>query len=160
MTRLSRHGAAAACGHTLLRGSWPSPRPGQSELLVRSVPLLGGPRPAADQQRAGKPLSRDASPPASDHRPTGANTANAATSGRLGAPAPAPNRGQVTGDLPSNPTRGLGAGAAALCCASPAFPLAEPFPETDPSSVRSPASAVVSTTTYRHRVTFAVLRIA
>jgi hypothetical protein len=58
----------------------------------------------------------------------------------------------------SNPTRGLGARAAAFCCASPAFPLAEPFPETDASAIRATASAVVHTTAYRHRVTFAVLQ--
>ena len=46
----------------------------------------------------------------------------------------------------------------AFCCASPAFPLAEAFPETDSSAMRSTASAVVHTTAYRHRVTFAVLR--
>ena len=77
---------------------------------------------------------------------TGANAADAATPGRLGTPAPAPDRGQVTGGLASNPPRGLGAGAAAFCCASPAVPLAESFPETDPSAIRSTASAVVSTT--------------
>src|SRR6516165_2356373 len=63
----------------------------------------------------------------------------------------------VTGGLTSNTTGGLIAGAAAFCCASPAFPLAESFPETDASAIRSTASAVVHTTTYRHRVTFAVL---
>src|SRR5205814_2834402 len=92
-----------------------------------------------------------------DHEPTGANAADAATPGRLGTPAPPPDRGQVTGGLTSNPTRGLGAGAAAFCCASPAFPLAESFPETDSSAIRSTASAVGHTTAYRHRVTFAVL---
>src|SRR5207244_5859145 len=87
----------------------------------------------------------------------GSNAADAATPGRLGAPAPPPDRGQVTRGLTSNPVGGLDAGAAAFCCASPAFPLAEPFPETDPSAIRSTASAVVSTPGDRHRVTFAVL---
>jgi hypothetical protein len=64
----------------------------------------------------------------------------------------------VTGDLLSHPTRGLGAGAAAFCRTSPAFPLAESFPAPDASAIRSTASAVVHTTAYRHRVTFAVLR--
>src|SRR5207249_2421624 len=52
-----------------------------------------------------------------------------------------------------------GSGKAALCCASPTVPLAEPIPSTDPSAIRSPASEVVVATAYRHRVTLEVLRI-
>jgi hypothetical protein len=81
------------------------------------------------------------------------------TPGRLGTPAPPSDRGQVTGGLTANPTRGLGAGAAAFCKASPALPLTESFSETDASAIRATASAVVYTTAYRHRVTFAVLQI-
>src|SRR5215469_4081358 len=67
------------------------------------------------------------------------------------------DRGPVTGGLQSNPVGGLDAGAATFCCASPAFPLAEPLLETDSSTIQSTVSAVVSTPGYRHRVTFAVL---
>jgi hypothetical protein len=48
--------------------------------------------------------------------------------------------------------------AATFGGASPALPLAESLLETDPSTIQSTASAVVSTPGYRHRVTFAVLR--
>jgi len=50
-------------------------------------------------------------------------------------------------------------GKAALCGASPAFPLVEPIPETNPGSMRFTMSEVGSATAYRYRVTFAVLPI-
>jgi hypothetical protein len=59
----------------------------------------------------------------------------------------------------SNSPRGLGAGAAVFCHVSPAVPRAESCPAPDASAMRSPASAVVHTTAYRHTVTFAVLRL-
>src|SRR5712664_3973788 len=46
---------------------------------------------------------------------------------------------------------------AALCGASPTVPLAEPIPETDSSSIQSPASEMVDVTAYRHRVTLEAL---
>src|SRR5262249_43251734 len=94
---------------------------------------------------------------AADHGPTGANAADAATPGRLGTGIPPADRSQVTGGLESNLTPGFGSRAAAFCCASPAVPRAEAFPETDASAIRSTASAVVSITAYRHRVSFAIL---
>src|SRR5215470_2196059 len=59
--------------------------------------------------------------------------------------------------LTAHPSRGLGTGAAALCGASPAVPLAAPVSSTNPSAIRSTASEVVNPTAYRHRVTFALL---
>src|SRR5262249_6170483 len=66
---------------------------------------------------------------------------------------------QNTRCLASNPHRGLGAGKATLCCASPAIPHAATVPSTNPNSMGSTASEVVGATAYRHRVTFAALRI-
>ena len=148
----------AGCCHAELADVWPSPRHGQPELLARPVPLLGGAGVTSNQQRAGKPLSRDASPPVADHRPAGSNVTDAATPRRLGTLAPPPDRGWFMACLTSHPSRGLGTGAAALCGASPAVPLAEPVSSTNPSAIRSTASEVVNPTAYRHRVTFALLR--
>src|SRR5262249_32777627 len=67
---------------------------------------------------------------------------------------------QNTRCLASNPHRGLGAGKATLCCASPAIPHAATVPSTNPNSIGSTASEVVGATAYRHRVTFAALRLA
>src|SRR5262249_39229183 len=104
-----------------------------------------------------KLLPRHASPLASDHGPEGLNPADAATPRRVGDLAPAPDRGQNTRGLASTPHRGLGAGKATLCCASPAIPHAASIPSTNPNSIGSTASEVVGTTAYRHRVTFAPL---
>src|SRR4029453_15190216 len=54
--------------------------------------------------------------------------------------------------------RGLGAGKATLCCASPAIPHAESIPSTNPNSIGSTTSEVVRAPADRHRVTFAALR--
>jgi hypothetical protein len=132
---------------TVSQSSWPG--------LFHCDEMAGLPR---TNNALGQPLSRDAPPPAADQRPAGAHAADTATPRRLGTPAPPPDRSHGTGGIRSNPIRGLGTGAAALCRASPAFPLAESVPSTNPGAIRSPASAVVSTTAYRHRVTFALLR--
>src|SRR4029453_14025978 len=96
--------------------------------------------------------------PGTDHGPEGPNTADAPAPRRLGTPTPATDRGPAPGCRMSNPVRGRGARKAAFCCASPTVPLAEPIPETDPSTIRSTASEVVVATAYRHRVTLEALR--
>jgi hypothetical protein len=55
----------------------------------------------------------------------------------------------------SNSACGAGAGKVAVCCASPTVPLAESVPETDSSTIRSPASEVAGATAYRYRAILA-----
>ena len=69
---------------------------------------------------------RDASPSVADHRPAGANAADAATRGRLGTPAPS-NRGEVTEVFRQTPSEDLAQERQRFAEHRQRVPLAEPF---------------------------------
>ena len=104
-----------------------------------------------------KATSRDASPSVADHRPAGANAADAATRGRLGTPPHPPTEAKLQEVFRQTLRRTWRrSGNVLLNIASVSAGRA--VPETDSSAIRSTTSAVVSTPGYRHRVTFAALR--